>query len=74
MKISKKYYSLVLATVLSLIMSTIMSFVITVVNLGFVDNFFYKWGKAFFVGFTIALPTALVVVPIARKISDKITQ
>lgn len=55
-------------------MSTIMSFVITVVNLGFVDNFFYKWGEAFFVGFAIALPTALVVVPIARKISDKITQ
>ena len=55
-------------------MSVIMSFVITVANLGFEDNFFYKWGKAFLVGFAISLPTALVVVPIAKKMADRITQ
>jgi len=73
MKISKKYYSLVLGTILSFIMSVIMSFAITIVNLGFVDTFLYDWGEAFLAGFVISLPTALVVVPIARKIADKIT-
>ena len=74
MKISKKYYSLILGVILSLIMSIIMSFVITVMNLGFADNFFYKWGEAFLAGFAISLPIALAVVPIARKIADRITQ
>jgi hypothetical protein len=74
MKISKKYYGFVLGTIISFIMSVIMSFVITVANLGFVDDFFLKWGQAFIIGFVIAFPIALAVVPIARKISDKITQ
>ena len=73
MKISKKYYSLVLGDILSFIMSIIMSFFITMMNLGFEDSFFYKWGEAFLVGFAISLPTSLVVVPIARKIADRIT-
>jgi len=74
MKISKKYYSLVLGVNLSFIMSVIMSFVITIVNLGFVDTFLYKWGEAFLAGFVVSLPVALAVVPIARKIADRITK
>ncbi len=74
MKISKKYYSLVLGATLSLIMTVIMSFVITIVNLGFIDTFMNKWGEAFLAGFAVSLPISLAVVPIARKIADRITK
>ncbi len=74
MKISKKYYSLVLGATLSFIMTVIMSFVITIVNLGFIDTFMNKWGEAFLAGFAVSLPISLAVVPIARKIADRITK
>ncbi len=74
MKISKKYYSLVLGATISFIMTVIMSFVITIVNLGFVDTFLNKWGIAFLAGFAVSLPISLTVVPIAMKIADRITK
>ena len=55
-------------------MSIIMSFVISMVNLGVTDEFFYKWAEAFLFAFAVSLPISLAVVPIARKIADRITQ
>ena len=63
-----------LALFTSLIMSFIMSMVITFLNLGLVDNFLQLWMHAWLSAFLIAFPTILLVLPIARRLVEAITQ
>ncbi len=52
---------------MGLSMGVIMSFVMTWVNLGLVEGFLIKWAKAFAVGASVGIPTAIVVVPLVTK-------
>lgn len=70
--ISKKYYSLLFAILMSIFMTLVMSGTITFINLGLVDGFIYIWIIAFLKGVIIAMPTAIAIVPVIRKIVDKI--
>jgi len=58
---------------MSLIMSFAMSLTLTLVNLGLISEFFEKWIRAFGISFVVALPTSLIVVPLAKRIVEKIT-
>lgn len=73
MKVSKKYSTLLFSMIMALMMSFAMSMVMTYVAVGLVPNFIIIWGKSFLVGFIVALPTALIVFPIAKKIVDRVT-
>jgi len=73
MKINRKYSMILFAVLMSFVMSFAMSLTLTLINLGFVPYFFEKWIRAFAVSFLVALPTSLLIVPIARKIVDKLT-
>ena len=44
-----------------------MSFAITVANMGFQPDFVSWWFRGLVAGFLAAVPTALVLAPIARK-------
>ncbi len=59
---------------MSVMMGTIMSGIVTLINVGFVDNFFQLWFKAFALVFPIAFPSVLFLVPAAQKIANKITE
>jgi len=72
MKIKKKYYSFLFALLVSIIMSLIMSFALTLINVGWQPHFFMIWLKAFGISFAVALPVSLIVVPLIRKLLDKI--
>ena len=54
-------------------MSGFMSFVISLFNVGMVDNIITIWLKAWVFAFSIAFPTVTIVVaPLVHKLTDKI--
>lgn len=67
MRIKRKYLPFVTAVCMGLSMGLVMSFVMTIVNVGWVDDFLIRWLKAFAVGALIGVPIALVVVPVVTK-------
>ena len=73
MKIRRKYYGLLFGIFVSILMSLIMSFVLTLINVGWQPHFLMIWLKAFGISFAVALPISLIIVPIIRKILDRIT-
>ena len=73
MKIKKKYSWILFAFFMSLTMSLSISFVLTLINAGLIINFFSVWMRGFAVGFIVALPIALVVIPIMKKVVDRLT-
>lgn len=73
-KISKKYTGILMGAISGVFMSLFMSLVVTFINLGFVENFFQMWGRAFTFSLPIGFPTALIVIPIVKKIVENITE
>ena len=55
-------------------MSLLMTLIITYVNTGMDSSYFDRFLKAWAVGLPIAISTALIVGPIAKKFVDKITK
>lgn len=53
---------------MALFMSCIMSFVISVFNVGIVDDILVIWLKSWSFAFIVAFPAVLMVAPIVRKI------
>ncbi|WP_448546988.1 DUF2798 domain-containing protein [Thalassotalea fusca] len=74
MKVSKKYFHVVMATFMAFFMGGCMSGIVTLINIGFVDDFLFRWGKAFVFVFLIALPLTLLFTPIASKLAEKMTK
>jgi len=52
-------------------MTLLMSFVITFINVGFSELFFFQWFKAFWRAYIVAFPAILLIAPIVRKIVKK---
>ena len=50
-----------------------MSLIITYINTGMDSEFIIRWRKALLIAFPIAIIAAIIVVPFAKKIADKIT-
>ncbi|HCS65171.1 MAG TPA: DUF2798 domain-containing protein [Cellvibrio sp.] len=53
---------------MALLMSCIMSFIISVFNVGLVDNIVLIWLKAWLFAFIVAFPTILLITPTVRKL------
>lgn len=53
---------------MALFMSCIMSFVISVFNVGIVENIVAIWLKSWSFAFIVAFPAVLMVAPLVRKI------
>ena len=70
MEISRKFYNLIFSTVIAILMTFFMSFALTAVNIGFPSYFIEAWLKSFGLGFVVALPVSLLVIPFVRKLID----
>lgn len=66
--INEKYQHFVFAFFMALLMSCIMSLVISVFNVGFVENILSIWIKAWGFAFIVAMPAVLLVSPVVRKL------
>ncbi|MCK4637153.1 MAG: DUF2798 domain-containing protein [Methanomicrobia archaeon] len=73
MKINKKYSPFLFALFMSLGMAFTMSLVMTLVNVGITEGIFLKWMRAFAIGFTVAFPTSLVIIPFVKKLVTNLT-
>jgi len=66
--ISRKHHKIVFAFFMALLMSGIMSFVISVFNVGLVENIVSVWLKAWSFAFVVAFPTIMLVSPLVHKL------
>tara|TARA_B100000579_G_scaffold209972_1_gene171518 strand:- start:7 stop:228 length:222 start_codon:yes stop_codon:yes gene_type:complete len=70
---SKKYSNLLFILVMGFGMSLFMTLIITYINTGLDNGYIDRFLKAWVVGLPIAIVTALLFGPIAKKFVDKIT-
>jgi hypothetical protein len=69
---SKKFYPYFLVLFVALHLSLVMTCFGTLMGFGFKDGFFLIWMRNWGMGFLLAYPTALFVVPRARKLADSL--
>lgn len=74
MLLTKRGSTVLFVLLMCLIMAGVMSFAMTFINAGFTSGFFAKWGRAYLIGFCVALPTAFVVVPMLRRFTDSLAR
>lgn len=74
MRIPKKYFQVVMATLMAFFMGGCMSGIVTFINVGAVDDFLFRWGNAFLVVFLISQPLTLVFMPVTSILAKKITK
>jgi hypothetical protein len=62
--------------ILSLLMSSIMvlmvTLLVTFLNLGLTPDFLTQWAKAFVIAWPVAAGTAFMIMPGARRLTDRI--
>ena len=64
----------IFAFVMGFFMSGIMSFVISVFNVGLVDNIFSLWLQAWSFAFIVAFPTIVLISPMVKKITSTLVK
>ena len=54
-------------------MSVSITFFMIVINTGFAKGFILRWVNGSLLGIVVAFPIALLLIPLVRKLVDKIT-
>lgn len=72
-KIPKKFFPLVFAFFLTLVMVAIISGITTLITVGFRQDFLALWARSWGLAWCVAFPSALVVAPWARRMTERIT-
>src|SRR5262245_40551275 len=63
---------LILSLVMSSVMVLMVTLLVTFLNLGLRSDFLLQWVKAYFIAWPIAAGTAFVIMPGARRLTDRI--
>ena len=63
---------LVLALLMSSVMVAMVTLLVTFLNLGLPADFLMQWVKAYLIAWPVAATTAFVVMPPARRLTDRI--
>jgi len=72
LKINKKYSVLLTALIMTVALDTTMTFTMTTLNSGWTADFVQRFLKGLAIGFAVALPTSLLVMPLARLIVKRL--
>ena len=62
----------ILALLQSSVMVLMVTLLVTYLNLGFDPDFLRQWVKAYFIAWPIAATTAFLVMPPARRLTERI--
>ena len=62
----------ILAAVMSAMMVFMVTLLVTFLNLGPRPDFLYQWAKAYFIAWPVAAITGFLVMPMARRATEKI--
>jgi hypothetical protein len=63
---------LILALLMSSIMVLMVTLLVTFLNLGLARDFLLQWAKAYFIAWPLAAITAFLVMPPARRLTERI--
>jgi hypothetical protein len=63
---------LILALLMSSVMVLMVTLLVTYLNLGFDPDFLRQWAKAYFIAWPVAASTGFLVMPPARRLTDRI--
>lgn len=72
--IHKKYQNVLFAFLMALFMSCFMSLVISIFNVGLVDNILQVWLHAWGFAFVVAFPAVMVVAPTVKRLVELVIQ
>ena len=72
LKLNKKYSGLLVAFFMTLVLDTSMTFIMTMVNNGWNDAFIHKFLNGWIIGFIVAFPTSILIIPFARRLAAKL--
>ncbi len=70
--IPKRYEQVLFVLILSCLMSSIVSAVSTIRAAGMTDQFLWLWSSAWGASWLVAFPIALLVVPVARRLVQRL--
>jgi hypothetical protein len=68
-----KYTPLLVHAIMAIAMSFVMTLVQTIARLGFAPNLASAWLTSFAIGAAVAIPTAILVAPSARRLAGHLT-
>jgi len=71
MKLSKKGQFVLYNVLASFGISLSISFFMTLISNGFADGFVQTWGQSFILGYIIAVPSSMIVVPVVNRIMNR---
>jgi hypothetical protein len=74
MRLSKKYSNYLFVGIMAAMMSLTMSLVMTYVAIGMIKDFLQIWANSFFISLLVSYPTALLVLPVARNIVNRVSE
>ena len=63
---------LILSLVMSSVMVLMVTLLVTFLNLGLRPDFLFQWIKAYAIAWPVAATTAFVIMPGARRLTDRI--
>ena len=66
--INKKYEVLLFAFLMSIFMSLVVSILMTLINMGFADQFLYIWFDTYLKVNIIVFPAILINTPLVKKL------
>ena len=72
-RLDPKYMPLLIPAIMATAMSFTMSLVQTVARLGFTASLPSAWLTSFAIGLAVAIPTAILVAPRARRLASHLT-
>ena len=67
----QKKFHLVFSILMGAMMISIMTFVITMVNVGWSEQFLGLWMKAFAIAYVVGVPVIFFLAPVARKLTGR---
>ncbi|KZY45375.1 DUF2798 domain-containing protein [Pseudoalteromonas sp. S4488] len=67
-----RFRTVVFAFFMALFMSGFMSLVISIFNVGLIDNIATIWLQAWAFAFCVAFPTVIFVAPVVHKLTNKL--
>lgn len=68
----QKRFHLIFSLVKGAMMIFLMTFLITFVNVGLNENFFWLWIKAFAIAYVVGVPVNFFLAPVARKMTGRL--
>lgn len=74
MKRKSRVHGLLVAFFMTLAIDTTMTFVMLTLNTGWNEGFVYRFLNNWLIGFVVAFPTSIIVIPIARKLATKLAK